>query len=410
MSLGIKRITPIIFVLIFCGIVFFTINTEDQQKFEKNLTNASLGTNETNALYEKNFTNALHGTNETSPIPTPSSVIYLTNFGIQGDGSDETTKLKIAFNYVRSHSIKTIIFPAGKTIGITNYIETPENIELAGNGCTIRLMNNAKIDHENSFFYIHAGDYAHDLIFDGNMDNQGGSATNGVMVYSNVRFENNEVKNVGAYSVSTYTGDNIVISNNTIHDSWQYGIATSGEGFPQVSDYSNNITITNNIIYNCGEVGIKLRQNTNSLISGNIITIPNSGKRASGIRLYSFDGTNKYHRILNNTISGSGLGYDIGIDSDDKDNTDIDIFLNQISNVWVGIRIRFDSGNVSSNAITEARYAGIWVNGNNNKISQNVLTNAIVIMNDEIITGNFPTDNIIKNNSSTGDNQEQLSS
>ena len=236
---------------------------------------------------------------------------------------------------------------------------------------------------------------------DGNMDNQGGSATNGVMLYSNVRFENNEVKNVGAYTLSTYTGDNIVVNNNKIHDSWQYGIATSGEGFPAVSDYSNNITITNNIIYNCGEVGIKLRQNTNSLISGNIITIPYSGKRASGIRLYSFDGTNKNHRIINNTISGSGLGYDIGIDSDDKDNTDIDIFLNQISNVWVGIRIRFDNANVNSNSITDARYAGIWVNSYNNKISQNVLTNAIAIINDETIVGNFPSDNIIINTSST---------
>jgi parallel beta-helix repeat protein len=395
MSLGIKRITPIIFVLIFCVIVFFIINAEDQQKFEKNLTNEINGTNETNEI---------NGTNETNAIPTPSSVIYLTDFGIRGDGTDETTKLKSAFNYVRSHSIKTVIFPENKVIGINNYLETPENIELVGNGCTIRLINNAKINHEDSFFYIHAGNFAHDLIFDGNMDNQGGSATNGVMVYSNVRFENNEVKNVGAYSVSTYTGDNIVISNNTIHDSWQYGIATSGEGFPVVSDYSNNITITNNTIYNCGEVGIKLRQNTNSLISGNIITIPDSGKRTSGIRLYSFDGTNKYHRIINNTISGSGSGHDTGIDSDNKDNTDIDIFGNQISNVRVGIRIRFDSANVISNAITDARYAGIWVNSNNNTISQNVLTNAGLIINDETIDGNFPSDNIIKNNSLTKDN------
>jgi len=310
-----------------------------------------------------------------TPVPTQvvasSSTLYLTDFGIKGDGTDETAKVKSAFDYVRSHSIKTVIFPANKVIGINDYIETPENIELVGNGCTIRLINNAKINHENSFFYIHAGDYAHDLIFDGNMDNQGGSATNGVMVYSNVRFENNEVKNVGAYSVSTYTGDNIVINNNRIHDSWQYGIATSGEGFPSVSDYSNNITITNNIIYNCGQVGIKIRQTSNSLVKGNIITVPTSiyDDAPAGIRLYTFDGANHHITITNNQISGPGDG-SIAISSDDSANLYISITNNQITNANTGIKITFNNGIITGNSITY-RSTCIANRGSGNTVSGN---------------------------------------
>jgi parallel beta-helix repeat protein len=310
-----------------------------------------------------------------NPVPTQvvvsSSTVYLTDFGIKGDGSDETAKLNSAFDYVRSHSIKTVMFPANGVIGISNYVETPENIELAGNGCTIRLMNNAKINHENSFFYIHAGDYAHNLIFDGNMNNQGGSATNGVMLYNNVRFENNEVKNVGAYTVSTYTGDNIVINNNKIHDSWQYGIATSGEGFPSVSDYSNNITITNNIIYNCGQVGIKIRQTSNSLVKGNIITIPTSGydDAPAGIRLYSFDGANNHITITNNQISGPGDG-SIAISSDDSANSYISITNNQITNANTGIKITFNNGIITGNSISY-RSTCIANGGSGNTVSGN---------------------------------------
>jgi len=344
MRLRIEQILLILGVLILCAFVLFIFTAEDGQQFEKNLTN------ETNKI---NFTNEINATNEITAISTPSSFIYLTDFGIIGDESDETVILKRAFEYVRTHSIRTVIFPENKVIGINDYIETPENIELVGNGCTIRLINNAKINHENSFFYIHAGDYVHDLIFDGNMNNQGGSATNGVMLYSNVRFENNEVKNVGAYTLSTYTGDNIVVNNNKIHDSWQYGIATSGEGFPAVSDYSNNITITNNIIYNCGQAGIKIRQTSNSLVIGNTITILTSlyDDVPTGIRLYSFDGGNNHITITENQISGPGDG-SIAISSDDSANSYISITNNKITNANTGIKINFNNGVITGNTIT----------------------------------------------------------
>ena len=224
--------------------------------------------------------------------------MYLTDFGIKGDGSDETAKLKSAFDYARSHSIKAVVFPANKVIGLNNYVETPENIELIGNGCTIRLLNNAALNHEMGFFYLHAGSYAHHLIFDGNMNNQGGTATNGVMVYENAEFAYNEVKNVGAYTVFTYLSDNAYIHDNLVHDSWQYGISTGGTTTP----YEVGIRIQNNTIYNCEEVGIKIKGADGAIISGNTVTMPtksvypgSAGQNAHpiGIHLYSADEPNK---------------------------------------------------------------------------------------------------------------------
>jgi parallel beta-helix repeat protein len=293
------------------------------------------------------------GAGQCVSICSDPCVLCLDQFGIKADGSDETAELQSAFDYAGANSICAIVFPANKVIGLDNYVETPENVELVGNGCTIKLLDGASIDHENSFFYIHAGDYAYDLIFDGNMDNQGGSATNGVGLYSNVRFVNNEVKNIGAYSLSTYRGDNILIHHNRVHDTWQYGIATSGEGFPTVTDYSDNNTITNNTIYNCGQVGIKIRQTSNTLVKGNIITVPTSSYDDSpaGIRLYTLDGANHHITITENEISGPGDG-SIAISSDDSENSDISITNNQITNANTGIVIRFNDGIITGNSIT----------------------------------------------------------
>jgi len=304
-------------------------------------------------------------------VSVPSSALYLTDFGIKGDGSDETAKLKSAFDYAATHSIKTVIFPAGKTIGLNNYVETPENMEYIGNGCTIKLINNAAINHEMCFIYFHAGSYVHNLIFDGNDANQGGTSTNGIMLYTNDRFEDNEVKNIGAYSVYTYKGDNILINNNTIHDSRQYGIGTSGEGFPVVNDYSNNITITNNILYNCGQVGIKIRQTSNSLVKGNIITVPTSryDDAPTGIRLYSFDGANNHITITNNQINAPGAG-SIAISSDNSANSYISITNNQITNANTGIKIAFNNGIITGNSITY-RSTCIANGGSGNTVSGN---------------------------------------
>jgi parallel beta-helix repeat protein len=286
----------------------------------------------------------------TSPVcPT----IYLTDFGIKGDGSDETAKLQSALDYAGAHSTCSVVFPSDKTIGISRTIESPEFVELIGNGCTIKLIDHSGMAYGDSLFIVGAHSYVHHMKFNGNMDNQD-DTPNGVYLLTDSRFENNEVFKVSAYMLGTFKGDNIIINNNIIHDTRQYGIATSGEGFPVVKDYSNNITITNNIIYNCGQVGIKIRQTSNSLVKGNIITTPTSDQydnAPSGIRLYSFDGPNDHIIISNNTVTGGGISFDEGISSDDAHNTNITITGNNVSNTYYGIHIKFNNGVVTDNTI-----------------------------------------------------------
>ena len=303
----------------------------------------------------------------TSPVcPT----IYLTDFGIKGDGSDETAKLQSALDYAWAHSTCSVVFPSDKTIGISRTIESPEFVELIGNGCTIKLIDHSGMAYGDSLFIVGAHSYVHHMKFNGNMDNQD-DTPNGVYLLTDSRFENNEVFKVSAYMLGTFKGDNIIINNNIIHDTRQYGIATSGEGFPVVKDYSNNITITNNIIYNCGQVGIKIRQTSNSLVKGNIITVPTSlhDDAPAGIRLYTFDGANHHITITNNQISGPGDG-SIAISSDDSANSYISITNNQIINADTGIKINFNNGIITGNSITY-RSACIANRGSGNTISGN---------------------------------------
>jgi parallel beta-helix repeat protein len=296
----------------------------------------------------------------------PTNALYLDQYGIKGDCSDETAALKSAFEHVVSASMDAVVFPANKVICINDYVETPEHIELVGNGCTIKLMDMTTMDHEQGFFYIHDGCYCHDLIFDGNMWNQsydGGppgypAATNGVCVESNVRFEHNEVKNVGAYSVFTYLSDNAVIHNNVIHDSWQYGIGTSGSG---ETVFEMNVQITNNTIYNCEEVGIKLRGEDGARVSGNTVTIPQYGSKGSGdipnpigIHLYSSDGPNKNVTITGNTVTGiadsvwnQGIGSDAGFG-----NVNIKVTDNILNNVQNGIDVQYSDRVITGNVIS----------------------------------------------------------
>jgi parallel beta-helix repeat protein len=312
-------------------------------------------------------------------LSVPSSAINLTDFGIKGDGSDETAKLKSAFDYVRSYSIKTVIFPANKVIGINNYIETPENIELVGNGCTIKLLNNAAINHEMGFFYLHAGSYAHNLIFDGNMNNQGGTATNGVMVYENAEFAYNEVKNVGAYTVFTYLSDYAYIHDNLIHDSWQYGISTGGTTTP----YKVGIRIQNNTIYNCEEVGIKIKGADGAIISGNTVTMPTesvyprtAGQNALpiGIHLYSADEPNKNIVITGNTVIGiAGASWNQGIGSSNSLNPGCKITNNILKNVQNGIDIHYSNSVITGNTISYYD-TGITDSGSGNTKSGNTVT------------------------------------
>jgi parallel beta-helix repeat protein len=209
----------------------------------------------------------------------------------------------------------------------------------------------------------------------------------GIVMYDGARFEYNEVKNYGGYMVEISHGDNAIISNNIIHDGWQYGITTAGSS----SHYSENARISGNTIYRMGQVGIKMQHTSNSVITNNKITLPsrydlftsswphNTGSGTpdgspspTGIRLYSYDGPNDHVTITGNTIIGNGGNNEVAIESDTSANYYITITNNQIMNAYTGINIKFNNGIITGNTLSDCVY-DIMNRGNGNIINNNLL-------------------------------------
>jgi parallel beta-helix repeat protein len=314
-----------------------------------------------------------------SPGVVSSFALYLTDFGIKGDGSDESVKLNAAFIYATANGKKQIIFPAGKTIGINQLIITGTNQELVGNGCTIRLVDNSAVQASyGDFFRILDGCYVHHLKFDGNILGQSHYreypfgypwTTNGVRLMSGVLFEYNEVFNVGAYSLTVYQQHNIVIRNNTFHDTPQYGLALKSDGV-----LCDNVQIIDNTFYNCYQVAIKLAGGKNCLISGNKITIPSPMKgnvdTPEGITLYSLDEHNENMIITNNIIIGNG-GNSWGIGSQTSNNPGSKITNNVISRTSTGIYALFNNGIITGNKISGSKQC-IVNRGSGNTVNNNI--------------------------------------
>jgi len=313
----------------------------------------------------------------TSPVSTTSSTMYLDQFGIKGDGSDEGPAIQAALNYAASHSIKTVIFPAGKII-TTGSLRIPVGLTLIGNGCTLKLKANAHTDSNPwTWIYVQKNCQVSGFTFDGNRFNGNGLNTNGLMLQGDNIFDNNEVFNVNSYAVFVYGNypANIRITNNRIHDIKQYGIDTGGSDGPYSWGY--NVTVTGNTISNCGEVGIKVRGTKDSVISGNTINVGARNKNPlgdepSGIRLYSWDETNTNVRISDNIITGKDENPSTCIDSDDNDNFGISITGNKVSHCYEGIEIQFNNGIILGNTITSC-VKGIVNGGSGNTISANIL-------------------------------------
>jgi hypothetical protein len=332
-------------------------------------------------------------TSSSTSTTISSNALDLIAYGIKGDGSDETAKLQSAFDYAASNGYKVVSFPAGKTIGISDTITFPGNMEYNGNGCTLYLLDDSYIIAESYYtfnYYAEDNVYIHHMIFDGNMNRQYRPTppsgyyfplrpNGGIVMYNNARFEYNEVKNYGGYMVEVSHGDNAIITHNLIHDGWQYGICTAGTD----SDYSNNAVVTDNTIYRMGQVGIKIQHTSNSRFEGNTITIPGrydlfsvpsiGSPEPTGIRLYSFDGPNNHLTITGNTITGSGGNNEIAIQSDDSWNTYITITNNQIRNAYTGINIKFNNGVITGNTIN---YVGTCIanSGSGNTVNANPCT------------------------------------
>jgi parallel beta-helix repeat protein len=310
-----------------------------------------------------------------TPVSAITSTLYLDQYGIKGDGSDEGPVIQAALNYAATHSIKTVVFPAGKVV-TTGSLRIPVGLTLIGNGCTLRLKANAHTNAEPwTWIYVQQNCHISGFKFDGNRLNGNGLNTNGLMLQGNNVFDNNEVFNVNSYAVFVYGNypSNIRITNNNIHDIKQYGIDTGGSDGPYSWGY--NVTVTGNTISGCGEVGIKIRGTKDSVISGNTINVGARNKNPlgdepSGIRLYSWDETNTNVRISDNIITGKDENPSTCIDSDDSDNHGISITGNTISHCYEGIEIQFNNGIISGNTITHCS-KGILNYGSGNSLNSN---------------------------------------
>ena len=351
------------------------------------------------------------------PLPTLPAPLYLDQYSIKGDGTDEGPVIQAALNNAASQSIKTVIFPAGKVI-TTGSLRIPEGLTLIGNGCTLRLKENAHTDADPwTWIYVQENCNVSGFTFDGNRFNGNGLNTNGLMLQGNNRFDNNEVFNVNSYAVFVYGRypGNIRITNNSIHDIKQYGIDTGGSDGPYSWGY--NVTVSGNTLSDCGEAAIKIRGTKDSLIDNNTITLGARntnppGDVPSGIRLYSWDETNTNVVISNNIVTGIDENPSSCINSDDSDNYNISIEGNKASHCYEGIDIQFDNGIITGNTISDCvkaiindgsgntlsnntiRYCseGIQITSNNGIITNNTVYNCIL----SIVNSGF--DNSVENN------------
>jgi parallel beta-helix repeat protein len=306
--------------------------------------------------------------------PTPFSTLYLDQFGINGDGTDETTQLQAALDYARDHSIHTVIFPGSKVIIVSQKIIFPAGLNIIGNNSTIKLNDNNELS--DVFVSIRENVHCTGLIFDGNWQN--GSSDNGVRLFSGTVFDGNEVKNVRAYSVYIYDASNVLITNNTIRDSRQYGICTGGSDGP--GSWGYNITVSGNTLSNCNQVGIKIRGTSGAIITNNTIHIPSvttdSGEStlSRGISLYSFDEPNVHIVISDNYLAGVvGSGDTAGISSDDDNNTDIIINDNYLTTCDEGIVIMFNNGIITGNTISHCGQSIVNEGSGNIVMNNNVI-------------------------------------
>ena len=308
-------------------------------------------------------------------IITSGSSLYIDQYGIKGDGSDEGPAIQAALNYAASHSIKTVIFPAGKVI-TTGSLRIPEGLTLIGNGCTLRLKANAHTDTSPwTWIYVQEGVRVSGFKFDGNRFNGNGMNTNGLMLQGDNIFDSNEVFNCNSYAVFVYGSypKNIRITNNYIHDVKQYGIDTGGSDGP--SSWGYNVVVTGNTITNCGEVAVKIRGTKDSTISNNNIKVGArnpGGDEPSGIRLYSWDETNTNVKIANNIVTGIDQNPSACIDSDDSDNHGISITGNKVSHCYDGIEIQFNNGIITGNTISNC-VKDLTNYGSGNTISNTIL-------------------------------------
>jgi len=230
-----------------------------------------------------------------------------------GDGSSEGPKLQAALDYAEAHGLACVLFPPGMTIMNSERLVFPGGVTVYGNGSTIKRINGTGVrDYQTANIY---GKVTH-LKFAGTEEGwleASRDGANGIYMFSGSEIDGCEIYHFCAYSLAVFAGvgiHDVKITNTIVHDSLQYGI-TTGPGDPPAGN--DNIVVTGNTVYNCHEVGIKIRGVNSATVSNNTVTVADDAD-ARGIALYSYDGSNYNVVIDHNTIAGLGTG--TGIESD----------------------------------------------------------------------------------------------
>jgi mannuronan 5-epimerase len=157
--------------------------------------------------------------------------------------------------------------------------------------------------------------------------------------------ENNHIHHNGHYGLDPHTGTHdMIIRNNTVHDNGSIGIICSLDCY--------NITIENNIVYNNTKMGIMFSRNMyDSVARNNIVSNEDRGIVIS---------ESHNNEIYNNTVSDSGSGIDLDMESSKNKIQD-----NIVANIPYSSALVVEDGAAEQNML----YSNTLVNSNGQRIS-----------------------------------------
>ena len=168
----------------------------------------------------------------------------------------------------------------------------------------------------------------------------------------------------------------VKIEDNSVHDYQKNGITGNESG--------TEVTITKNVVTGLGPTtgaaqnGIQIGFGAKGGVSGNTVTdnvwapcvsLTNCAFNATGILVFqSNDVRVEHNSVTTNQVGIFANGQNAKIDSNDISN----------SMVLVGIDLGGDDGLADGNAVTNSGQAAILIEGNNNKVQNNEITEAPV--------------------------------
>ena len=350
-----------------------------------------------------------------------NAISYNTISGNGGSGiyiDDNSDNINIHDNTISDHVQNVVLLlsdhsdivnndisgaSVGLYIGGSNFITIKENdVSINKYGFQLNHSNNNNISEnivrDNTTNGIYLLRFNNDNeIFDNQITNSG----NGIYLHNTNNYyniiRNNTILDNGNYGISL-TSDNNTLENNTIERCGRFGIylqssfntitgneiLNNDEHGLYMGSAGNNTISDNNISNNTGHgVVMTVNCNENTLTNNTI-----SDNESSGI----LSQASSNNDIINNTIiNNTAVG--IYFYKDNHNNT---LVNNRITGNWNGINLGTNSqfNKVAENEISDNINGGLSIKGNNNTISENIISN-----NSETgIHLNYSDTNTIKNN------------